>query len=317
MKISEFTGSIRSFTLSTLDKIKGLNVLNKFKNYAIYSNFFIVGLTAYFLGDIASLFYDNIFPPKIITNNKISKEDLASSRENINLDYYNSIFSRNIFNSNGIIPNADVDLSLMGSGGPSSLTSLPIKLIGTIVFNEELKSLAAIEDKTKKEFFAVRVNDKFNSFGKIQKIEKLKVYFYNTISQRNEYVEIKQKEFEFSKSMPGGASSGYGITKTSSTSFVLDRGEIDSSLQNFNKILTESRVVPDPSGGWKIFQIVPGSIYDKIGLKNEDVLCGFNGQNIDDPSKAFEMLNELKNASHIEVCVKRNGKQFTNSYDIK
>ena len=69
--------------------------------------------------------------------------------------------------------------------------------------------------------------------------------------------------------------------------------------------------------GYKLFQIVPGSIYDKLGLQNGDTLCGLNGQSINDPGKAFELLGELKTASHLELCVKRDGRQNNNSYDIR
>ncbi|MBI2711865.1 MAG: PDZ domain-containing protein [Bdellovibrio sp.] len=68
--------------------------------------------------------------------------------------------------------------------------------------------------------------------------------------------------------------------------------------------------------GYKLFQIVPGSIYEKLGLVNGDVIAGVNGSPITDPGKAFEMISELKTSSHLELQVKRDGKPQTYTYDI-
>lgn len=92
-------------------------------------------------------------------------------------------------------------------------------------------------------------------------------------------------------------------------------------MKDFNTILTQARAVPNfengQASGYKLFQIVPGSIYDKLGLKNGDVIAGVDGQPINDPAKAFELLGKLKEgASHMELQVKRNGQAQTYTYDI-
>jgi type II secretory pathway component PulC len=63
---------------------------------------------------------------------------------------------------------------------------------------------------------------------------------------------------------------------------------------------------------------VPGSIYDKLGLKNGDTIMGVDGQPINDPAKAFELLGKLKEgASHMELAVKKpDGKTQNLTYDI-
>jgi general secretion pathway protein C len=71
------------------------------------------------------------------------------------------------------------------------------------------------------------------------------------------------------------------------------------------------------ANGYKLFQIVPGSIYDKLGLQNGDIIQGLNGSPINDPGKAFEMLSELKTSSHLELQVKKDGKVQNKIYDIR
>ncbi len=68
--------------------------------------------------------------------------------------------------------------------------------------------------------------------------------------------------------------------------------------------------------GYKLFQIVPGSIYDKLGLKNGDTIVGLNGEQVNDIQKALDFMNGLKTMNHLELKVKREGKAMDFSYDI-
>ena len=52
-------------------------------------------------------------------------------------------------------------------------------------------------------------------------------------------------------------------------------------------------------------------------MKDNDVICGINGQPINDIAKAFELLKELPNMSHVDLCIKREGRQQSFAYDIK
>lgn len=118
---------------------------------------------------------------------------------------------------------------------------------------------------------------------------------------------------------PGGAV-GAGIEKVNSTTFNVARTEVDKALADLNQVLTQARAIPNiengQASGYKLFQIVPGSIYDKLGLQNGDVIKGLNGQPVNDPGKAFEMLNELKTSSFLELSVMREGKTSNFSYNI-
>ena len=93
-------------------------------------------------------------------------------------------------------------------------------------------------------------------------------------------------------------------------------------MENLNTILTDARCVPEfedgKPAGYRCFQITPGSVYDKLGLKDNDVICGLNGENINEPTKAFQVLSSLKDASarNIQICIKRNGHISNYTYDI-
>ena len=103
--------------------------------------------------------------------------------------------------------------------------------------------------------------------------------------------------------------------------FTVQRDEIEKNLANLNKILTQARAIPHfengSPAGYKLFQIVPGSIYDKLGLKNGDIIRGVNGEAIKNPQKAFEMLNDFKSLNSVELEIKRDGNVSNMIYDIQ
>ncbi len=240
---------------------------------------------------------------------------------------YQMIISRNLFNSRGLIPGDEVPTTPGDQNNAPIRTTLPLNLIGTVILRNELRSIATIEDKDSQNVYPVRVDDEIPGKAKILSIEPYKVIFINPNSGRREFVDIPEDLNTNAMTLgsvtkpSGGATLGASIEQTSPNQFNLPRAEVDRAVADLNKVLTEARAIPHTengvAAGYKLIQIVPGSIYDKLGLKNGDVLSGLNGEPINDPGKAWEMLNQLKTQSRMELSVKRDGKTSNFVYDIR
>ena len=288
------------------------------KAYGTYLRMGAAAFAAYFMADTVSLFTDSVIPdaPNVPTP-RIAKK---AEKRGKSIEDYNAIISRNIFNSKGIIPEDNESL-----GGPARKTNLPLNLIGTVVLKNELKSIAAIEDKSQNMVFAVRIDDTFDDKIKITKIEHLKVYFINQSTGHLEYVEIledlPQMAPQPAKAAAHKAAPSNGISQADDTHYDIERGAVDKAVGNLSEVLQQARAIPNFDNGmpdgYKILQIVPGSIYDQLGIKNGDVVCGLNGDPINDPGKAFQLFNELKTSSHLEICLKRGGHKSVMNYDIR
>ena len=102
---------------------------------------------------------------------------------------------------------------------------------------------------------------------------------------------------------------------------MVDRREVDHSIDNLNKVVTELRAVPlikdGKSLGFRIFNIRPGSVIDRMGLANGDVVQSVNGVALDEPSKALAMLEDLRTADRLTVDLLRKNKPTTLIYDIR
>jgi general secretion pathway protein C len=281
--------------------------IQQLRNYTFFYQAIVIVMCAYFVADFFAV---ALLP--FIPEAKAPKP-MLSYHPPKNIAQYNPIFMRNLFNEKGLIPETDE----FSDDSPPIKTTLPLNLLGVIVLKDELKSVASVEDRGANQVSAVRVNDYITPEALVQKIETSKVIFFNRTSGRREFIDLPQ---ENSPALTRRTSAGPGIQKTNDSHFNIDRTEVDKTLTNINQVLTEARCVPNIEGGrpagYRCFQIVPGSIYDKLGLKNDDVICGINGEAINDPGKAFEVFSALKNMNSIELCINRGGQISNVTYDI-
>jgi general secretion pathway protein C len=88
-----------------------------------------------------------------------------------------------------------------------------------------------------------------------------------------------------------------------------------------SQILTQARALPylenGKTTGFRLSEIVPGSIYEKIGLQNGDVIQKVNSQDVDDPGKFFQLYQGLQNEQNISIDVLRGGQRQTLNYEIR
>jgi general secretion pathway protein C len=294
------------------------------RGIGFYGKVLTVILSTYFMSDLVALVADRWIPEAPIVP-RLGNQVAVSRKPT--LEEYNSIFGRNLFNSQGKIP-GEASEGTIEDGGPATPTILPLRLVGTMIFADERRNLATIEDKSKSEVFPVLSGDEIPSLLKILKIETYKVTFINKNTGRKEFIDIPEdKSDKFRRPNPAIpmksslVPTGPGIEKVSGNQYVVSRLELDKQLADFNSILTQARAFPNIENGvpagYKIVQIVPGSVYDKLGIQNEDVITGVDGQTINDPMKAMALFEKLKETSHMELQIKRGGRPSTLTYEIR
>ena len=111
------------------------------------------------------------------------------------------------------------------------------------------------------------------------------------------------------------------VKQVSDTQWILDRTSILANTRNLNRFLMQARAVPCMKrgriAGFRITRISLGSLYEKIGLRNGDVLLRINMRNLDNPAKLFSLYKEMRNERHISLLLSRNGQNQTFNYDIR
>jgi len=227
---------------------------------------------------------------------------------------YNIITQRNIFDSDGVIPDAlSVSEQQELLDGPAVPTTLPINLVGTIVHINPLRSVATVEIKSAgNKVLPYFVGEEIESLATITKIERKKVTFRNRQTGRLEYSEIKDEfAVKFGAAPKKAASEGI---EQQGNQVTVERKVVEDALKDLPNILQQASAVPNfipGSGGqidgFRLVQIQDGSIFSQLGLKQGDVINEVNGEVIDSITKAMATFKDLKTSNKITVQVNRGG----------
>ena len=179
---------------------------------------------------------------------------------------------------------------------------------------------AVIEDLAARQQALYRVGD-----GVLDSATLVRVEWDRVVLSRDGVEEILELSLNRQQRGRTGAvpAAGLGsrIRKTAGNKYVIDRRELDDTIKNINKVFTQARAVPffrdGKTIGFRVFAIKPGSVFERIGLKNGDIVRRVNGVELTDPTKAITLFTELQNEGHIAVDLDRNQKPESFSYEIR
>jgi general secretion pathway protein C len=123
-------------------------------------------------------------------------------------------------------------------------------------------------------------------------------------------------------SAPPPSNDGDGqIKKIGDDRYLVAQAEVEHSMANLSELFTQMRAVPNmqdgKTNGFRLFAIRSGSLFQKIGLQNNDVVQRINGIEITDPGRAMSLFQDLQGESRINVDVIRGGETRTLSYEIR
>lgn len=275
-------------------------------------------LLGFVLADLGILaFRDRLMPSQVAPNKaNASKANYAMAER----PAYQIIQDRNIFNSDQKVGDPLGSPDRPEKDAPPVKTALPIQLTGTIVHINPAKSVATILIKSKNEQLAVKVEHDFDGIGLVKKIERARVTFRNKASQRLEYVDLPD-DAKLNLSTIKAVQDGE-VTVTSPNNFEIKRDDVSRLTSNLPDLLQQARAVPRMGAGgvvdcWSMADIAPNSIFQKLGLKQNDCIKAVDGQRIDSPAKAMELYNALRGQSNsINLVVERSGKDENLNYSI-
>jgi type II secretion system protein C len=101
----------------------------------------------------------------------------------------------------------------------------------------------------------------------------------------------------------------------------LRKKEVQNALKDMATFLRQVRIVPylkkGSAKGFKLLEIVPGSIVARVGLKNGDIIESVNGKPIQTPQDAFQLFTALQEGKGISLVYKRNYRKMTVVIDLK
>ena len=224
------------------------------------------------------------------------------------LDDYRLIIDRNILGSEDRAPE-EVNAEEIEALEP---TSMKIALLGTVTGNPQ-NAVAVIEETDKKKQGLYKVGDSIQN-AVIKIILRGKVVL--RVENRDEILTMEEAAAR--KTEKGRRASR---PRERGTTITVSRLDIEQSLKNMNKLLSEVRIRPHfrngKPDGLALSRIKAGSIFAKLGLKNGDIVQGMNDSSIESPDDILDLYKKLKSGSRVELQIKRKNQTKTINYRFR
>jgi len=201
-------------------------------------------------------------------------------------------------------------------------SSLRGNLVSTALANPARYSLCQLTNSDVNETLVYATGDKFMG-AHLYAIEKDRVLLDN--DGRNEYIDnsaAAPPNLGFSPiPQPAQPAAQNDVRQLSENQYVLAKTTVNGALSDLSQLATQARIVPSfkngVANGFKLFSIVPDSLYSKIGIQNGDVIRRINGYEMNSPDKALEIYQKLRDANRIEIEIERRGDTIRKSYSIE
>ncbi len=200
-------------------------------------------------------------------------------------------------------------------------TNLNIKLVSTTVLQDTKKSIVTLQKGSESKLLHLRELEKIEDFIEIGKISTKKVIFKNLEMQSCEFISIEDKnaskvpikildEKTGKKLMEAKIQKNPNIT-VEGNKFTIKKKFRDEVLKDLNNILTQARAIqimnPDGTMSFRMTEIVPGSIYSQLNIKDGDIISGFDGKPIKSLNELMLYMGKIKELDNINMTVSRDG----------
>ena len=235
----------------------------------------------------------------------------ASKREPA--DAYTVIPQRNLFGSTDkAVANKKLDAAEPAEG-PDLATVLEVK--GTVAGTGK-DGFAIIEEKGKNKQLLYKVGNVVAG-AKVINISRNAVTFLVGDKER----VLKMVNTNQAPLLPPRPSGPAAVTPRGAAPMVVSRSEVDASLKDMGTMLSQAQIrpyyadgVPD---GFMVTNIKPGSIYEKIGLTEGDIVQGTNDRRLVTADDMTALYNSMKAGSPLTLKIKRGGQQQNIQYVVQ
>jgi len=203
-----------------------------------------------------------------------------------------------------------------GKASAPEPTTLKLKLQGTIVGDKEGFGAVIYDMNTKKQGI-YKIGDKVQG-ATIASVERGKVIL--KVGEKEQILAFEEPKKASTPQAPAQAQAP-PPTEPKAKQVTIQRAEIDASMQDLPKLMSQVNLAPHfkdgQPAGIAIHRINPGSIFQKLGLNNGDILVGVERNPIKSPEDLINLYDKLKNAESVTVQVERGGAMVDLEYEIK
>jgi type II secretory pathway component PulC len=213
---------------------------------------------------------------------------------------------------------------------PQQASSLPIRLMNTVVLQDSVKSIASVQVSGQRDLKEYREGDTIDNLAKIFKITRLELLVKNNQTGICESITsslLKEGRTSPISVMTPSQSRSYVANKkipgieNVGNKFMIKKDVLDEKLKDIGAILTQARAVkiqnPDGSMSFKMTEMDPEGVFPILGLQEGDIITSINGKPIMDLNEVMSLFGKIKNIENLSLGIKREGAESVQDYTIK
>jgi type II secretion system protein C len=204
------------------------------------------------------------------------------------------------------------DAGSLGSQESRYAVDLPFELRGTIINSPAVAAIYNSETKTQRIY---KVNDLIEEY-KIVNIASGKV----SLEKNGVMYELLLTGFNRGKTVRMAGDKGSELILTPSSQVVtterdgtmaISKRGVIAQLPKANELLAKLKILPlaeassNKLKGFRIDNVPSGSIVDEAGIKNGDIICSIQGQELQSMKDAWQAFDKIKTQPQFEVVVLR------------
>ncbi len=203
---------------------------------------------------------------------------------------------------------------------PVQQTRLNLTLKGIIANQGASNSLALIAVNGGKEQH-YKIGDTIEG-AEIIRIESRRVILRR--NGVNEALDLEVRKLSGSNpvtTMPGRVSFGNGIRTLSDNERVIPRTTLLQQLNNLPTLMQQAQALPYSENGqqmgFRISNLVQGSVFDQLGIRNDDVIQSINGFPVRTVEEAMSAYRTLTSASDFRLALRRSGQDVNLNISVQ
>lgn len=233
-------------------------------------------------------------------------------------DYLRVILGRNIFDQSKI-GQSPKEGGAVSDGDVTSIAKLSLR--GTQVADPDLYSVAWIAKEGE-------TTARWYSLGQeVGGVKIVAIYPHGILVARDgvqEWLGLggKQEPVKTEGAAAPTTEDGSGIVAKSETEFVVPRSELQKYMGDMDALsgLGRTTVHRGPDGepdGYRLSSIRRGSLGEKLGIRNGDVIHSVNGMPLNNMQSAMEAYQALQSGASFKIDVTRRGAPMNLNYEVR
>lgn len=293
------------------------------QKYGWIINIILITFIAWVLAAFAGTIIKLKLRTNLVSKAKTSTETAEAFKKFKSQFSYNKIVDRNIFDSENRAVKKSEEAEEIDRKKPTLdlisepvLSNISAKLIGTLIRSDGSLSSATIQASGETDIY--HIGDKILGEADIIEIQRGKVTFVRNF--RREYITVDDEKVASSLSTPREEPK-QGISSPSGNTFYIKKDTMHDALKNLNQILYDAASEPNwvdgKIKGFKILAITPGSLYEKLGIENGDVIHKVNGEAINTIDDVLKFFSALKTEQNFNLDIIRGEQTMPYRYVIE